>query len=225
MAARLGVRGAQGRYLRNRELGPTVACSIPNMPDVIDRVVDRGPARFVVEAFGEDHGICRSIAEFPTETGSSRAQGEIGANFANIAVRTGMTGGVEHEKSAVKPGLVVLHEKRPRRNTMECTCRIRGFIQHERLRFGGLGRSRRSDLRDCRPMGCGSSRIGSLTRTVDAEVRFTQISKKSRRCASSRQYALPRHPTWALTAISIKLTGDRQNRSKYSRCSQSLISS
>jgi hypothetical protein len=35
------------------------------MPNVIYRVVERGPGRFVVEAFSEDHGTWRSIAEFP----------------------------------------------------------------------------------------------------------------------------------------------------------------
>jgi hypothetical protein len=34
------------------------------MFNVIDRVVERGPGRFFVQAFGEDHGTCRSIAEF-----------------------------------------------------------------------------------------------------------------------------------------------------------------
>jgi hypothetical protein len=36
------------------------------MLNVIYRVVERGPGRFVVEAFSEDHGSWRSIAEFPT---------------------------------------------------------------------------------------------------------------------------------------------------------------
>jgi hypothetical protein len=36
------------------------------MTNVIYRVAERGPGRFVVEAFSEDHGTWRSIAEFPT---------------------------------------------------------------------------------------------------------------------------------------------------------------
>jgi len=37
-----------------------------NMRKVIYRIVDRGPGRFIIEAYSDDHGAWRSIAEFPT---------------------------------------------------------------------------------------------------------------------------------------------------------------
>jgi hypothetical protein len=50
--------------LRKRACGSKAARHTPNM--VIYRVVERASAKFVIEAFSDDHGSWRFVDEFPT---------------------------------------------------------------------------------------------------------------------------------------------------------------